>query len=241
MSLPVGFRALPIVALSAMLALIGSGSAVGGAVDDDPAGDVRYVAPSGDFPARRIGAGIRGMGRFGTIQILAPDHLGYTVSDQPTLLWYLAEPTTTRIEFTLRDETSVEPLVEVVLSAPAQPGIQVVRLSDLGARLAAGKRYLWFVSLVADAEQRSKDFTSGAWIAQRTPDDAVRGRLAAAGANEASVYAQNGYWYDAIGALSARIAAKSTDAELRAQRAALLEQAGLSEVAAYDREQAAAR
>ena len=206
---------------------------------DAPA--VRYSQPEVDFPARRIGAGIRGMGRFGTIQILAPDHLGYTTSDQPTLFWYLAEPTKTRIEFTLRDETSVEPLVDVALPAPAQAGIQTVRLADFKVKLAAGTRYVWFVSLVADPEQRSKDFTSGAWITRRAPDDSLRARLAAAGANEASVYAEAGYWYDAIGALSKRIAATSTDAGTRAQRAALLDQAGLSEVAAYDREHAAVR
>src|SRR5215510_1520366 len=62
-----------------------------------------YATPPSDFPAHRIGAGMRGMGGFSTIQILAPDHLGYTFSDQPTLFWYLSEPTTTRIEFTLRD------------------------------------------------------------------------------------------------------------------------------------------
>ena len=202
---------------------------------------VQYVAPPVDFPGRRIGAGMRGMGRFGTIQILAPDHLGYTVAEQPTLYWYLAEPTTTRIEFTLRDETSVEPLVDVALPAPAQAGIQAVRLSDFGAKLAAGTRYVWFVSLVADPEQRSKDFTSGAWIARRTPDAALRARLAASGASEASAYAEGGYWYDAIGALSKQITSAPADAQTHAQRAALLDQAGLSEVAAYDRQQAVNR
>jgi uncharacterized protein DUF928 len=202
---------------------------------------VRYVAPPADFPARRIGAGMRGMGRFSSVQILAPDHLGYTISDQPTLYWYLAAPTTTRIEFTLRDETSVEPLVDVELPAPEQAGIQAVRLTDFGVKLAPGARYLWFVSVVTDPERRSKDFTSGAWITRRVPDETLGERLAAAGANEASVYAQSGLWYDAIGSLSSRIAATPADPGPRAQRAALLEQAGLSEVAIYDRENAAIR
>ncbi|HKA13689.1 MAG TPA: hypothetical protein VKH41_01615 [Myxococcota bacterium] len=48
-------------------------------------------------------------------------------------------------------------------------------------------------------------------------------------------------WCDAIGALSKRITAAPADAQVHAQRAALLDQAGLSEVAAYDREHAAMR
>src|SRR5262249_42165810 len=149
--------------------------------------------------------------------------------------------TTTRIEFTLRDETSVEPLVDVALPAPAQAGIQAVHLADLGVKLQSDTRYLWFVSLVSDPERRSRDFTSGAWIMRRTPDDALRARLASAGASAASVYAQNGLWYDAIAALSSRIAVKSADAALLEQRAALLEQVGLSDVAAYDRQQTVKR
>ncbi len=200
-----------------------------------------YVAPPADFPARRIGAGIRGMGRFSGVQILAPDHLGYTTSDQPTLFWYLAEPTSTQIEFTIRDETSIEPLVEVALPAPARAGIQAVRLADLGVKLQTGTRYLWFVSLVSSPERRSRDFTSGAWIERRAADETLGARLSAGGANEASVYAQSGLWYDAIRALSSRIAATPEDSAARAQRAELLEQVGLSEVAAYERELAAVR
>src|SRR5262245_37886789 len=89
---------------------------------------ILYIPPQIGFPARRIGAGTRGTGRLASLQILAPDHLGYTTLEQPTLFWYLAEPTTTRIDFTLRDETSVEPLVDLELPAPAQAGIQALRL-----------------------------------------------------------------------------------------------------------------
>jgi hypothetical protein len=49
------------------------------------------------------------------------------------------------------------------------------------------------------------------------------------------VYAQHGVWYDAIAALSSQIDATPEDPTLREQRAALLDQVGLSEVAAYDR------
>jgi hypothetical protein len=195
---------------------------------------VIYVPPEIGVPGQRIGAGTRGMGRLASIQILAPDHLGFTTEEQPTLFWYLAEPTTTRIDFTIHDEASVEPLADFELPAPVGFGIQAVRLADHGVRLAVGTRYRWYVSLVPDPARRSKDFTVGAWIARREPDAELRRRLAAAGGRVAWAYAESGLWYDALEVLSSRIAAAPADRTLHEQRAALLEQAGLSEVAAYD-------
>jgi hypothetical protein len=201
---------------------------------------VLYVPPEIGLPARRIGAGTRGMGRLASIQILAPDHLGYTTEEQPTLYWYLAEPTTTRIVFTIRDEASVEPLVDVELPSPAKAGVQAVRLAEHGVKLRPGASYQWFISLVPDPARRSKDFAVGAWISRREPDAALRARLAEArNGRKESIYAQSGLWYDAIGVLSSRIASAPSDRDLHEQRAALLEQAGLSEVAAYDRGAAA--
>ena len=196
---------------------------------------VLYVPPEIGVPSRRIGAGTRGMGRQASLQILAPDHLGYTTEEQPTLYWYLAERTTTPIVFTIREEGAVEPLVDVELPSPDQAGVQPVRLAQHGVKLRPGASYQWFISLVPDPARRSKDFTVGAWISRREPDAALRARLAEAkdGRKEA-IYAQSGIWYDAIDALSARIASAPSDRGLREQRAALLEQAGLSEVAAYD-------
>src|SRR5215475_6387839 len=162
---------------------------------------ILYVPPEIGFPARRMGAGTRGVGRRASLQVLAPDHVGYTSLEQPTLYWYLAERTTTRIDFTIRDETSVEPLLEIELPAPVHAGIQAVRLADHGVRLRPGTRYLWFVSLVSDPEQRAKDFTVGAWIERRTPDAALGERLASAGGREAEIYAESGFWYDAIDSL----------------------------------------
>lgn len=201
---------------------------------------VLYVPPEIGVPSRRIGAGTRGMGRQASLQILAPDHLGYTTEEQPTLYWYLAERTTTPIVFTIREEGAVEPLVDVELPSPDAAGVQPVRLAEHGVKLRPGASYQWFISLVPDPARRSKDFAVGAWISRREPDAALRARLAEAkdGRKEA-IYAESGIWYDAIGALSSRIASAPSDRGLREQRAALLEQAGLSEVAAYDRGAAA--
>jgi hypothetical protein len=71
----------------------GSARLAADASQTKPSLPVFYVPPEIGFPARRMGGGTRGMGRLASLQILAPDHLGDTTSEQPTLYWYLAEPT----------------------------------------------------------------------------------------------------------------------------------------------------
>ena len=53
-----------------------------------------------------------------------------------------------------------------------------------------------------------------------------------------SIYAESGIWYDAIMAISELIEASPKDMNLRKQRAGLLEQVGLPEVAEYELKQA---
>ena len=79
---------------------------------------------------------------------------------------------------------------------------------------------------------------AGAWIRLDPASEALQ---ATPDARKAMVYAENGIWYDAIGSVSEQIEAAPHDATLRVQRAALLEQVGLSEVADYDRAQTGGR
>jgi hypothetical protein len=193
-----------------------------------------YVPPELGIPGGRVGAGTRGSGRQSSLQLLAPDHPGLTHAAQPTLYWYLAKATTTRIDVTIQDPDSVEPLLEVQLPLPVAAGVHRIQLADHGVRLQPEKSYQWFVSLVPDPQRRSSDFVAGAWIRL---DPTTEGLRATPDARKVVVYAENGIWYDAIASVSEQIDAAPRDAALRVQRAALLEQVGLSEVADYDRAQ----
>lgn len=199
-----------------------------------------YVPPLG-APGGRTSAAVRGTGRQATLHLLAPDHLGLTTHEQPTLYWYVAEPSETRLEVTIRDAVSVKPLLEVGVPSPAPPGVHALRLADHGVRLEPGTDYQWFVSIVPDPERRSRDFTTSGWIRREAEPDVLRERLGLVPGREVFVYAESGLWYDAIEAVSSRIDAAPADPGPRVQRAALLEQVGLSEVAAYDRAGAGAR
>lgn len=193
-----------------------------------------YKPPLRGAPAGRIGGGTRGATERESFSllVLAPDHVGYTTQDQPCLYWFISKTTIYPIEVTVTERHAVKPLVEKLLKAPEQAGIQSVCLADHDVRLRPNVPYKWFVTLVTNAEQRSKDILAGGIIEMMTPPETLSARLKSAESGRAPfIYAEEGFWYDALGEISRMIEASPKDADLRQQRASLLEQVGLSEAA----------
>jgi len=215
-----------------MLSIISStGAAYGG--DAKAAKAVVYKPPLRGLPAGRVGGGTRGATEREAfaLLVLAPDHVGLTTREQPTLYWYISKPTSYQVELTIVEKHEVRPLVEKVLNGTERGGIQVIRLSEFGVRLKPDLPYRWSVALVTDAAHRSKDILAGGIIRRVDPPAGLAEKLAGAGGGAAGVYAEEGIWYDALAALSERIDASPGDAALRRERALLLKQVGLTEAA----------
>lgn len=161
----------------------------------------------------------------------APDHTGLTTREQPSLYWYLSRPATTRVEITSVNGQAENPLLELSVASPSSAGVQKLDLARHGVRLQPGIEYRWNVSFDSDPKQRS----NRGRIERVVPGAALAKRLEAAPkAGQPAVYAEEGLWYDAIAAIGELIDQSPNDAELRRQRAALLEQAGLPGAAAAD-------
>ena len=199
---------------------------------------VTYTPPKRGAPGGREGAGTRGLKTLPTLAVLTPkDHTGLTVQEQPVLYWYLSQETQHPVDLILTDRQSVKPLLQTRLHPPLQPGIQLVRLADYNIRLAPGVAYKWSVSLVTDPSQHSRDIVTAGTIERIDLPDELRGQLVQADKRtSARLYATAGLWYDTIATLSELIDAVPQDITLRQQRAALLDQEGLTEAAAYDRQ-----
>ena len=187
-----------------------------------------YKPPVRGAPGGRVGGGTRGSDQTFVLSVVAPNHTGLTTLEQPELFWYLSKAISTPMEFTLMDDQGIKPLIETSLGIPTQAGIQRVRLADYGVRLEPGKHYEWFVALVVDPDRRSKDVLAGGAIERMEEAEA---QPPMSDTELASFYATHGIWYDAIAAVSNLIDAAPQDQTLRKQRAALLEQAGLLEIA----------
>lgn len=197
-----------------------------------------YRPPLRGAPERRIGGGTRGAQVSMVLQALVPQQTGLTVSAQPTLYWYISSVSTVRLQLTLIDEQSIEPLLELELQESVAPGIHPFSLAEHGIRLQPDTEYQWFVAIIPDPSQRSGDLLAGGVIERVTPPpQGLEQALAMAGKDRAAfVYAEHGFWYDALDAVSSRIRRHPGEAGPRAQRAALLEQVGLQEAARFDRQ-----
>jgi hypothetical protein len=194
-----------------------------------------YNPPLRGAPGGRVGGGTRGTGREGfVLSVLAPDHTGLTVNEQPSLYWFISNPSSVPVEVTVTDPAGTQPLLELQLPPPIQRGVHRIRLADHGVRLAPGVPYRWFVAVVADPSRRSRDILAGGAIERIALPEGLRPKLAQADkARLPFLYAEAGLWYDAFGAISELIESAPNDAELRKQRAALVAQAGLPELPEY--------
>ncbi|HEX5767118.1 MAG TPA: DUF928 domain-containing protein, partial [Burkholderiales bacterium] len=132
-------------------------------------------------------------------------------------------------------QAAATPVLEITLQPPLAKGIHAFRLADHGVALKPGVEYQWFVAVVRNPAQRSNDVLAGGTI-KRVTDSPVPAQLKQASpAQQAALYAEAGIWYDAIDQLSRQISADQSNRQLRERRAALLEQVGLREAAAFDR------
>ncbi len=127
-------------------------------------------------------------------------------------------------------------MLELILKPPVKEGIHALRLADHGVALKPEVEYEWFVTVVTNPDERSKDILAGGSIQRVATSESVRTKLDEVGeAMWPAVYAQSGLWYDAVDEISRLIYANPADGGLREQRASLLAQAGLAQAAAYDR------
>lgn len=190
-----------------------------------------YKPPMRGKPGNRVGGGTRGtQDDMPVIAALVPDHTGLTTQGQPVLYWYLSKTTKSSIEFTLNDDKGIQPVAEITLKNIDRPGIHAIRLSDYNITLLQGIEYQWFVSVVRDPEQRSKDIIATGMIRRVEPAKNIVEDLGRVSRTEVPfVYAENGIWYDAFSSISQLIETNPDDKALLEQRALLLQQIGMAD------------
>jgi len=231
-----------VVSLAAVLALSPLGAEpqsrpptpAAGSQASSPSPAPVYTPPLRGAPGGRIGGGTRGVGGEDLrVSVLAPDDRALTVSEQPTLYWFVSRAPRLPVEITVVDTGAVDPVLELQLPPPMEGGIQALRLADHGVRLKVGVPYKWYVAVVTDPSRRSRDLLAGGTVERiETPADLVT-KLSQAGREDLpSLYAAAGLWYDALGAISELVTSTPNEAGPRRQRAALLAQVGLPAVVA---------
>ncbi len=196
-----------------------------------------YQPPKKLIPRARVGGGLRGTdGNDPVLVALVPDHVGLTVKKTPVLNWFLSKPTTYPLKFTLIDIGLVKPLHEGPIPTPAHAGIQSINLKDLGLALEPDVQYRWYISAIRNPDSPSQDIVAGGVIERCEFSTCLVEMEVDLSCDRQSVLrnALRGFWYDAMACLCELIDSNPSDQALRRQRAALLNQIGLSAVAQWD-------
>lgn len=213
--------------------LLGAGDSWAGSEPQMPT----YNAPRHLTPRARIGGGLRGSEADDpAVAALVPDHVGITIKQHPELNWFLSKRTSLPIRFTLMDERSIRALVEKPITAPTRAGVQAIKLSDLDFALQPNIQYRWYISLIKDADSPSRNIVTGGIIERCEFSEClvVLDARTTCSRDAIAISAMNGFWYDAMGCVCDLIETHPEDMELRQQRAALLKQVGLHDVAEWD-------
>lgn len=189
-----------------------------------------YQPPNRGAPAQRVGGGTRSISQ---LSVLAPPHTGLTTQLQPRLYWFINPGFRNKVRFRLAEAGATPPLLEIQLPRQPNGGIQYLDLKAHNIRLEPGKLYEWGVLLEPFPHQRLPPLLSHARLAV---DDSYAPLQQAPLPQKPYLAAQKGYWFDALDWISQLIEAEGGDAELRLQRADLLEQGELLSAAAYERE-----
>jgi hypothetical protein len=157
--------------------------------------------------------------------------MGQTASDHPTFFWYVKNASKDNISarFTLVEPGIPKPVFDQTIPITSS-GIMRLELPRESPGISPDKEYRWTVSVLCNPD-RPSDFISFAqsFIVQNSPSEDLAKQLAAAKSDleRAQIYANSGYWYDALADYSK---ASGTDLNAQKQMFTLLEQVGLKDV-----------
>lgn len=204
-----------------------------------------YTPPKNEGGSARLdgdGGSRTGGDKLPNIYVLAPKKLALTTQAQPALFWYQTQQANAGFELTLTEPKKPEPLLSLKGAAKQDAGTHSVSLARNKVTLNPNVTYQWSVALVPDPKNRSKDLVATGYVKRvEAPAELTAKLEKAAPIDRAALYAEAGYWYDALQSISTAIAdaTKSKDAnavaELKRLRASLLDQGSLKEAAAADR------
>ncbi len=163
-----------------------------------------------NFPGRRVAGGTRSASCIATqpapmTAITPKSNMGLTAAANPRFFWFMPQSRAEVAEFTLYDVnadlTGRTLVYKTTIELKGQSGLFSIQLpKELeNVSLKVGQNYYWAVAVVCDPDSRENDVIVDGWIRRTEPDAAIAGQLAkATPPQQATLYSNNGYWYDAL-------------------------------------------
>lgn len=140
----------------------------------------------------------------GALTALAPlGHTGQTTATHPTFTWYVPENQSYPIEFVLYSYVSnrkLIPLEQSRVKLQSKQGIMQYSLPASQTGLSVGQNYLWQVALLCNPSSPDKDQVLRTDVEVVATPATLPAALAktADHSQRANLYAEAGFWYDAL-------------------------------------------
>lgn len=135
-----------------------------------------------------------------SLTALAPySHVGQTVSTSPIVAWFVPDSDSFPLEFFLYEYDGDNERKILHQNLQSSPGIMNLSLPNL----TVGKQYRWQVVLLCNPNRPSSALITGATIEVMAMPPALKTQLEVTNnpLEEANLYAESGFWYDAFGAV----------------------------------------
>lgn len=196
-----------------------------------------FTPPSEGIPGRREGAGTRGRCPGGLTALIPSSTLGRTVSEKPTIYYYLpAALKTVWVKFELLDEQD-QPLYETTFEMKdTKSGVIGLDLSQFedAPILEEGKNYHWFLTIRCEPDpfDPSGNIVVDGWINRVALDSSQLEELEQAEPLERlKFYTEEALWYESVETLVQLRLSNPEESSFEERWVELLTSVGLGDIA----------
>lgn len=162
-----------------------------------------YKPPKRADPPPSAGGSTRGSaclkGNKKIVALLPPNKLGLTLAEHPTFFWFVPQSTVKTAKFAILADKDENSIYETTLTLPNQTGIISFTIPNNAPKLALGKTYHWYLTVVCNSQDSSTNPWVDGWVERTQAEAKLSADLAKAPPNKLpSLYAEAGIWYEAL-------------------------------------------
>lgn len=167
------------------------------------------------------------------IALIPQKNVGKNASTSPKLFFYVPElKKSSTLEFVLRNKQD-QLIYETFFSTEGNGIISIEVPAGVKSNLLeTDQNYHWYLSMICNRQQRSRDIVVEGWMRQGRLNLATQKQLKKASSLEkAEVYRQQGFWFDALSALTENPDSVAEETIMRQKWSEMLVSAGLETLA----------
>ena len=166
--------------------------------------------------------------------IIPEKTVGISASTSPELFFYIPKlENKSTLEFILRNESD-DLIYEAFLTTEGDGIMSIEIPADVSSQmLEADQNYHWYLSMICDRLQRSRDIVVEGWMRQETISLDTKEQLTTASLIEkAEVYQEQGLWFDTLSVLTEKTDSIAEKTIMRQKWSEMLASVGLADLAA---------